>query len=741
MATTINARDVLLQAAATRFAVTPNIVSLYPALTDVSWGDAAAINSVTDGQAGTAVRRGGSTQTFLAQTIMFPIDRSRTYRTRFWARAAAGTNGTLYFCLQQYLSGGGTGPTNQGRDPYQPSNVAAHTNWVEYSFTWSSAHWQTGVTQVLPYFILNLGGSAGYWEVQDFQMTDVSEVVKAQADATTAAANALTALNALTSISSDGVLDRSEKAAVAREFDEMAAEFNELLVKADSLGVSRVAFYNSKVALNDYLAGIGANNVWRNTSVDSSITRTDFNTAFKNYYDQRGLLYNALTAKAATTASGVSLSATGILTGPGGSQGQMTALPTLDLGDGTHFGARNRNDAPSEYPVGMTKQFKTSSVLGLASGDGTFTTLETTKQYTDATGGGVYQYAFQGLKTWRRTAPSAVGDAATWTAWVQDLDRNAYTGDLAATKNLTLVPRGVTLEGNSITKPSTAASAWDADAYSRNSHTGGIWFTCMVGTLGYAMMGLNDDPATNSHFNTIDFSMETIPDGTLLALYDAGATQHASTTYAVGDILGMSYDGVNLRWYKNGVQFGPDKPAILGSALFFDCSLYTPGMQIKDIQLGPMSNNQFSAIGGANKPQDGATVGAPAGTLVGSTPATTIESRANAAVVTPTGFAVTPTITGTTSNASNTSVHTLSRGVSVSVAGAGGSGVTYAWAINMTAGSGTIRISSTTSASATVSCTAQNVSTSIAVTCTVTDNETGLSRVVSGTVTLNFGAY
>ncbi len=154
---------------------------------------------------------------------------------------------------------------------------------------------------------------------------------------------------------------------------------------------------------------------------------------------------------AATMATGVSLSPTGVLSG-GGTSGQMTALPTIDLGDGSFFGARNRNDAPGEYPVGTTKQFKTRASLlstdGLApAAADTYCTLETIKQYVNSSGGGIYQYAYIGAKTFRRLGPNpayATPDGSGWFAWVQDLDRAAYIGDLDASKG---APAGTLVAG------------------------------------------------------------------------------------------------------------------------------------------------------------------------------------------------------------------------------------------------------------------------------------------------------
>lgn len=140
----------------------------------------------------------------------------------------------------------------------------------------------------------------------------------------------------------------------------------------------------------------------------------------------------------------ISISSTGVLSGAGG--GQVTALPTIDLGAATGvFGARTRNDAPSEYPYGMTKQLKTATNVGLNSLNGAFCTLETTKQATTAASGGVYQYGYQGTTTWRRYSADPAGDATTWGAWVQDLDRNAYTGTLDA--NTTSVDTAGKIQG------------------------------------------------------------------------------------------------------------------------------------------------------------------------------------------------------------------------------------------------------------------------------------------------------
>jgi hypothetical protein len=123
----------------------------------------------------------------------------------------------------------------------------------------------------------------------------------------------------------------------------------------------------------------------------------------------------------------LALSPTGVLTNAGAPQGRMTTIDTVD-----NLSERSTNRPPNWYPVGTTREFKESAAVGLGGGD-FYLTLETVIQYGDASGGACYQYAYRGTTTWRRWG---VSGASSWSGgWVQDLDRNAYTGDLAATRN------------------------------------------------------------------------------------------------------------------------------------------------------------------------------------------------------------------------------------------------------------------------------------------------------------------
>jgi hypothetical protein len=143
-----------------------------------------SIVTVSDGPVGTnALRLSGGGGAYPNQGNYVPIDSTRKYRVRFWARPSSNAAGLLYFSLQQFLdSSGTTGPVNGGRSPYRPSgqsraqHIATYGDtWGLYNFVWTSDDWQSGVKFVRPDFLDNYSGQDGYWDVQGFTFTDVTE--------------------------------------------------------------------------------------------------------------------------------------------------------------------------------------------------------------------------------------------------------------------------------------------------------------------------------------------------------------------------------------------------------------------------------------------------------------------------------------------------------------------------------------------------------------------------------------
>lgn len=608
--------------------------SIYPSVEDAGWlyagGAASVLATVTDGKTGPGVRRSATnSQSYITHAKFFQIDRTRTYRTRFWARASSTANGTLYHTLQQFLSNGSAGPTNGGRSPYKPPGAgpaSSYLDWTEFSQTWSAADWQTGVTQIKPDFLLNYAGSVGYWEIQGFEMTDVTEVVAAQTAASNAAAQALAANNKYDAIASDGVLDRSEKVVTVLDWATVNGEYGGIVAKASDLSVSSTTYASAYSSLSTYLSSLSPafNDVSQDTTlpgVSAAVARAAFNSAWTGYYNAKAALETAIYAKTAT------------------------------------------------------------------------------------------------LSTWPGT-----------TGFGKPSD-NA-TADIS----LVVSGTGLTLVGNSVTR--TGGAGWDASVRSINGHTGGAFCSFSFDASSETMAGLNSDPTTSDHYNTIDYAWYGTSGNLYIYLngtpYSGGAI---ITTFVPTDILSVVMDGSNVFFIKSGVvQVALSVPS--SPTLYFDTSLVVG--TIRSIRFGPMTSNLWGAIGGPNRPADNATVGAPSGTLVAGVSADTVATGAASGATALATVNNPPVISGlydVTFNGATNNVYV--NYVTFTASKTGGSGTpTYAWVLSTYFG--IMELSSATGATVTVRGKANNLYCIGQVTCTVTTN--GATSTMSCEVSVGHGS-
>ena len=161
---------------------------------------------------------------------------------------------------------------------------------------------------------------------------------------------------------------------------------------------------------------------------------------------------------------------------------------------------------------------------------------------------------------------------------------------------LNLMTTNATQSGNTLKKVSSA-TGWDSQGYSLESYVGGAFCSFRAdATTGYVMAGLNTDPVTNANYDTIDYAIYLNSGGSLL-IYENGAGIGTFGTYAVGDIMSVTYDGSNIKYYKNGGVLRT-VPVTITTALYFDSSMYLTGNSISQIKFGPMSSNAWSAITG-----------------------------------------------------------------------------------------------------------------------------------------------
>lgn len=205
------------------------------------------------------------------------------------------------------------------------SNPDLTTSWQSYSVRVAMGATVEAVGQLL---IDRNGGTVANDEFHiDELIVQEGDICSEWFPSSREAKSAADAANtAIANISSDSVLSKGEKPAVLKEYQALDAEWETLYRQADDLGVNRDAFYNSHIALGNYLLSIGPNSEWQDFSKDSAIDGAAFRAAFRTRYDEKQKLINAMAAKAATMATGVTLSSNGALNGAGG--GQVT-LPGM----------------------------------------------------------------------------------------------------------------------------------------------------------------------------------------------------------------------------------------------------------------------------------------------------------------------------------------------------------------------------------------------------------------------------
>jgi len=195
---------------------------------------------------------------------------------------------------------------------------------------------------------------------------------------------------------------------------------------------------------------------------------------------------------------------------------------------------------------------------------------------------------------------------------------------------LTFTTTNVTVSGNTFKKTGGVQGQWDAQAYTKESYTLGAYASFSPDqSTGNSMAGLNTDPATDASYSSIDYAVY-FANGTV-TIYESNVSRGNFGTYVAGDIFGVTYDGVNVRYYKNGGLLRT-VAATISAPLYFDSSIYTLNNSISKVKFGPMSSSSWSSIGGTGKPADNATVGAPTGTYVGGVLAETVAGKADGAL-------------------------------------------------------------------------------------------------------------
>ena len=128
---------------------------------------------------------------------------------------------------------------------------------------------------------------------------------------------------------------------------------------------------------------------------------------------------------------------------------------------------------------------------------------------------------------------------------------------------------------------SSGTEAWNGKVYSTTSFTGGASVTAQCNTTNNAdiMVGLSTNPASTSNVNNeyvnIDYGWYGTASFGGLDLYESGTFIGSYGTYTSSTVLNITYDGANVRYYKDGVlQRTVQRDNLRNTPLYFIAAFY-----------------------------------------------------------------------------------------------------------------------------------------------------------------------
>lgn len=356
----------------------------------------------------------------------YPISAARTYTLNALLYAGSGNDRNMYLVVDMYKADGtrlsgadtGWGGTYAG---YVFGGLPTADQFTRYGGDFgagtvrpipaSAAYFRIGV-----WFQYDPGSTSINQAAEDIRLADVTEARVASVAAAAAQGDASSALSTLATMRSNGYLDASEKPTVIKAWQAISDERAGIYAQGTTYGLTslRNSYQSAYDALASYLTALTPS--WSDTTTDTPITPATDQATWAAYYSARQTLLNAVADETAKRAQWSQVSGSGK---PLDNAGQV-------------IDTRSANDPPSAYPVGNVREFKTCAAIGLST-TATYCILETIKGWADSSGGEATQWAYvTSGEIWKR---SAGGGASSWGAWVRDLDRALYTGDLAATQN------------------------------------------------------------------------------------------------------------------------------------------------------------------------------------------------------------------------------------------------------------------------------------------------------------------
>jgi hypothetical protein len=161
-------------------------------------------------------------------------------------------------------------------------------------------------------------------------------------------------------------------------------------------------------------------------------------------------------------------------------------------------------------------------------------------------------------RTDQGTALNIVSQAPTATSSDFAVVTGATRPSDRATSDLSMIAADahVTIQGNRIGKASGGYTWTTGSAYSRQWYVGGASASArrlQSGGLAETMFGLSDSYTLgDAGYVHIDYAFYLFSSSSLphIQLYEGGAPQGAAILVAMGDLFTVTYDGVNVRYYR-----------------------------------------------------------------------------------------------------------------------------------------------------------------------------------------------
>lgn len=158
------------------------------------------------------------------------------------------------------------------------------------------------------------------------------------------------------------------------------------------------------------------------------------------------------------------------------------------------------------------------------------------------------------------------------------LNPGGWTPIVTAAGGATMIATANTLE------KSGGVLDWDSQAYSIERFAGcTLSFRAASATANF-MIGLNTDPILDASYLSLDHAWFCASTGAL-QIRENGFDMGYSLTYDASTVLSITYDGENVRYYRDGVLIRT--VFRVGSLFNLDSSFYTPGAKALDVRFQP----------------------------------------------------------------------------------------------------------------------------------------------------------